>query len=376
MDRCDVLIVGGGPAGSTCARQLRDAGLDVVVVDRELFPRDKVCGGWITPQVVAGLALDVDEYRRNRTFQPITGFLTGVIGGEREIATAFPQPVSYGIRRSEFDDYLLRRSGARLRCGVSVSTIRRTRGEWIVNDTIAAPLLVGAAGHFCPVARWVNAAGGEHVRAPLVAAQETEFALDPRDAHLFTTAAHVPELYFSRDMRGYGWCFRKQNHLNVGLGRVDRRSLPGAVKDFVAFLERREKIPRLTRWRWRGHAYFLSDALHRRRVADGVLLIGDSAGLAYAQSGEGIRPAVESGLLAARTILEARGRYSAEQLRPYQLALDERFGAPSSARTLVSALPVGVSAPLARLLLNVPAFVRHVALDRWFLHADMPPLAA
>ncbi len=59
MITCDALIVGGGPAGSTCAWKLRQAGLDVMVVDAAVFPRDKVCAGWITPQVVAELDLDI-----------------------------------------------------------------------------------------------------------------------------------------------------------------------------------------------------------------------------------------------------------------------------------------------------------------------------
>ena len=54
MDSCDVLVVGGGPAGSACAWKLRQAGLDVIVMDRAAFPRDKVCAGWITPQVRRG----------------------------------------------------------------------------------------------------------------------------------------------------------------------------------------------------------------------------------------------------------------------------------------------------------------------------------
>ncbi len=55
METCDVLIAGGGPAGSTCAWALRQAGLDVIVADKAIFPRDKVCAGWITPQVVTDL---------------------------------------------------------------------------------------------------------------------------------------------------------------------------------------------------------------------------------------------------------------------------------------------------------------------------------
>ena len=56
MTRCDVVIAGGGPAGSTCAWKLREAGLDVIVLDAASFPRDKVCAGWITPQVVSEVA--------------------------------------------------------------------------------------------------------------------------------------------------------------------------------------------------------------------------------------------------------------------------------------------------------------------------------
>jgi len=61
--RCDALIVGGGPAGSTCARFLTRAGWHVVVIDRARFPRDKVCAGWVTPGVFRLLELDPEAYR-------------------------------------------------------------------------------------------------------------------------------------------------------------------------------------------------------------------------------------------------------------------------------------------------------------------------
>jgi flavin-dependent dehydrogenase len=99
MDTCDVLIVGGGPAGSSCARTLHREGLDVVVVDAAVFPRDKVCAGWITPQVVTELGLDIEAYRQSRTLQPITGFRVGLIGGGDETDAMYGRPVSFGIRR-------------------------------------------------------------------------------------------------------------------------------------------------------------------------------------------------------------------------------------------------------------------------------------
>lgn len=122
MEACDVLIVGGGPAGSSCAWGLRNSGLDVLVVDRKRFPREKTCAGWITPQVIEELAIDLDAYRLRRVCQPITGFRTGMMGGA-EIKTRYDQPVSYGIRRCEFDEYLLDRCGARRREEEMISRI-------------------------------------------------------------------------------------------------------------------------------------------------------------------------------------------------------------------------------------------------------------
>jgi len=277
METCDVLITGGGPAGSTCAWDLRHAGLDVVVMDRATFPRDKVCAGWITPQVVTELRLDVHRYRHGRTFQPFTGFRIGLIGDVGGVEATYDHSVGFGIRRSEFDEYLLQRSGARLRPGTPISSIRRDGLLWTINECLAAPMLVGAGGHFCPMARLLN---GSSDGAALVVAQEAEFAIDPRELSSFTTMPERPELYFSRALNGYGWCLRKENYLNIGFGHLDRRRLPSATAEFATFLKTAGRIPAHPSCRWKGHAYLLSGP-PRRRVDDGVLLIGDGAGLAY-----------------------------------------------------------------------------------------------
>ena len=367
LDTCDVLIVGGGPGGSSCAWKLRQAGADVMVMDKAVFPRDKVCAGWITPQVVADLQLDLDEYSRRRILQPITGFRAGVIGGFRDVTTTYDRTVSYGIRRCEFDDYLLTRSRARVRLGEPVSKIQREGTGWVVSDRIRAAMLVGAGGHFCPVARALNPqeAGG-----PLVAAQEAEFPLEPADA--FSVDSETPELYFSADLQGYGWCFRKGNYLNVGLGLLDRHQCSSAAREFVSFLKALGRIPRNANWKWRGHAYLLAEPHARRVSSDGVLLLGDAAGLAYPQSGEGIRPAIESGLMAASTIANAAGAYSRDRLEPYEKSLSARFGL--STRTRPMMLPAPVVSKLAVGLMRVPFFVRHVVLDRWFLRSAEPAL--
>jgi flavin-dependent dehydrogenase len=349
---------------------LKQRGYDVRVVDRARFPRHKVCAGWITPGLAGSLRLDLDEYARGRTLQPITGFRTSVIGG-REVETAWPRAVSYGILRAEFDTYLLRRSGAALDEGEGVAPgrLRRDGGEWVIGDDLRAPMLVGAGGHFCPVARWLGARRTEDV---VVAAQEIEFPMDAGQRKACRVRPEVPELFFCADLRGYGWCFRKGDVLNVGFGRADAHDFARQARGFAEWLTARGRVPPGLPARWLGHAYLLHDATRPRLVEDGVLLAGDAAGLAYAQSGEGIRPAVESGLLAAETIAAARGDYRRARLEGYRDRLRRRFGAGGRGPL---PLPAAWVAAVGRTLLARDWFTRRVALESWFLHARTPVLA-
>lgn len=368
----EVLIVGGGPAGSSCARVLNRAGMDVVVLDKRTFPRDKTCAGWITPAVLEELDLDLDDYRRERTCQSITGFRVGRIGGG-QVTVDYGRPVSYGIRRCEFDHYLLQRCNARLRLGISAKSIERTGAMWIVNGSFQAPMLVAAGGHFCPAARLLEESGGS--RAAVVAAKEVEFLLDgqARDAGL--VEGHVPEIYFCRDLAGYGWCFRKGNYVNVGLGREDRRRLSEHVADFCDWLKERKRIPADTPSGLSGHAYYLYRHSPRKLVEEGLLAVGDAAGLAYNESGEGIRPAIESGLIAARTIRDAAGKYDRDHLNGYATAIVDRFGRRNSRVGVANLVPSLVRQFLATRFFASSRFVRHTVLDRWFLHRRLSPVA-
>ncbi len=98
--------------------------------------------------------------------------------GQRQVDSDFPgEPASYGIRRIEFDDYLLRRCGADLLLGQAFRSMQRRADSWLVNDTIRAELVIGAGGHFCPVARAIGAKGPREIA---VAAQEIEFEMSPQ----------------------------------------------------------------------------------------------------------------------------------------------------------------------------------------------------
>ncbi len=351
MERAGVLIVGGGPAGSACARTLVGAGRDVLLLDAASFPRDKPCAGWITPEVLRELPFAIADYAREHVAQPITRFRIGRIGG-RAVEVDYGSAVSWGIRRCEFDTALLRASGARVVEGERVRTIERENGTWIVNGAFSAPLLVGAGGHFCPVARRL---GGPAEDASIIVAREVEFRLE--DGRECRVEEDRPELHFSRDLRGYGWCFRKGNWLNVGLGRLDTKGLSSHVDAFVDFLARDRRIGALPADGWRGHAYRIRQGASRRIAGEGFLLVGDAAGLAAPASGEGILPALLSGRIAAAAILE--GTPDA-----YPARLCETLGPAASTRTI----PGWLRAPLGAAILAFPGIVRRFVLDRGFLH--------
>lgn len=369
-ERFDVVVVGGGPAGSSLARGLVGAGASVCVLDRARFPRDKTCAGWITPPVFEALGVEPAEYAQGRTLQPIEGFRVTRMGRTGADAR-FGRTVSYGIRRCELDHFLLTRAKATLRTA-PLRSLERRGDVWRVNDAMEAPLVVGAGGHFCPVARRFTRAGA---RAPVIAAQELEFEIAAGEEGAVDVAAVLPELHFCPDLQGYGWVFRKGRFLNVGLGRRSPRRLAEALRTFLASLAREGKLPPTVPDAVHGHAYLLRGEARRPLVAEGVALLGDAAGLAWPKSGEGIRPAVESGLLLARALQQARSVGDPLALERYAAAVRARFGPDEAQPGLDARLPDAWRRRLAGPLFASPWLAREVVVRRWFLHEELPALS-
>lgn len=288
----DAIVVGGGPAGSTCAWKLRDAGLDVVVLDRMAFPRAKLCAGWVTPDALTDLQLDQSDYPH--------GFLVfGELCLHWKMLTAKQQSRQYSIRRFEFDDFLLRRAGARV-LQHKVRDIRRDGSDYVVDGEFRCKYLVGAGGTACPVYRTLFHERNPRSSVLQTATYEHEFVYDWKDArcHLW---------FFDDGLPGYAWYVPKANgYVNIGLGGMasqmkrQGRHVRQFWRKFVSRLEKRGLV-RFGDYRPGGYSYYLRG--NADVVSDGnAYIVGDSAGLATRDMCEGIGPAVRSGLLAARSI--------------------------------------------------------------------------
>src|SRR5262249_3146477 len=141
-----------------------------------VFPRVKICAGWVTPVALDDLEIDPEKYPL--TIQPFKACALAFEGARHE--TGWRQPASYGIIRREFDHFLLERAaaaGADVRYGVRVKGVRLA-GDRVVVETdggqFEALAAIGAGGHHCPVARSL---GEISSREQVVVAQESETRL-------------------------------------------------------------------------------------------------------------------------------------------------------------------------------------------------------
>ena len=292
MITADAIVVGGGPAGSTCAWKLREAGLDVLVLDRAAFPRTKLCAGWVTPEAITDLELDPDDY-------PLSIMRFDALHLHWKALTIKPKSRQYSIRRFEFDDFLLRRAGA-IVLQHKVREIRQDGGDYVIDGEFRSKYLVGAGGTACPVYRALFHESNPRSSSLQTATYEYEFAYDWKDP-----ACH---LWFFRDgLPGYAWYVPKaRGYINVGLGGMAEqlKQQKGQIRDywsrFIDMLQRRGLV-RHDDYHPSGYSYFLRGEAEVVRDQQ-AYIVGDAVGLATRDMCEGIGPAVKSGLLAAHSI--------------------------------------------------------------------------
>jgi geranylgeranyl reductase family protein len=355
-DDADVIVVGAGPGGSSAAYHLARAGLDVLVLEKSTFPREKVCGDGLTPRAVKQLV------GMGITLEPEHGWFPNkgirIIGGGARIELDWPELSSYpgfGLVRTRrgFDEIVARaakQAGARLMEGVTVTgpvlddpakrivgvTARDTaagNGDGGAERTYRARLVVAADGN----SSRLSLAMGLRKRddRPLGVAIRTYYASPRHDDDYLETWLEMWD--GNALLPGYGWIFGVGDGTsNVGLGLLNTSASFGHL-DYRALL-RRWLAAMPAEWGFteenrvapvRGAA--LPMGFNRTpHYTNGLLLVGDAGGMVNPFNGEGISSAMESGEIAAQVIVQALARpdrASAElALRGYPEALKDAYG--------------------------------------------------
>jgi len=292
----DIIVIGGGPAGSSCARRAAELGLSALLLERAEFPRSKPCAAGLTDKALALLRGDgapVEHRRFDSAEIAFADALSLTISSEDVLVAT--------TTRRELDEHLLRladEAGVRVRQGAPVDTVVEQEDGVRVSaggEELTAGYVVAADG----------ARGATRARvglSPLTHGGGIYVRVRPASGDLVDE--HSGRVLFdpTATRRGYGWIFPKRDHLNVGV--FSQRPLgPGIKLDLESFL----KLRGLDGWSAEGPFAFPvpvarpDDALGTGRI----LFAGDAAGLVNPVTGEGIWSAVLSGRIAAEEIFEA-----------------------------------------------------------------------
>lgn len=286
MKFSEVIIIGGGPAGSTCAWKLKQNHKDCILLDSQKFPRTKLCAGWITPKVIDQLELsDYPNIQLNDNY-------VNFFGIDKKLKSK-----SYAIRRYEFDDWLLKRSGVDV-YHHKVHDIKKLEGFYIIDDAYKCKYLVGAGGSHCPV--YISFFKKVHPRNKNkeVCCLEEEIKYDYKDKACRCW-------FYEHNIQGYSWCVSKNDgYLNIGVGALFKGKKVTIKEHWDLLVEKLNSLDIVKdhEFKPKGYVYHIRDRVDHCRL-DNAFIIGDAAGLATTDLGEGIGPAVESGMRAAEAII-------------------------------------------------------------------------
>jgi geranylgeranyl reductase family protein len=303
----DAVVVGAGPAGSTCAYRLAEAGASVLLLDRATFPRDKPCGGGVTGRAARLLPFALD---------PVVERVVSRVGLRLRYGPTIDrggsEPLVLMTQRRNLDAYLAERAvraGAAFRDGTKVESVQaRADGVTVVagGERLAARTIVGADGANGISARALRLGGNQAIGVAMEG--------NARYDGLRTDAYHDRlVLEFGVVPGGYGWVFPKGDHVNLGVGGWQREA--PHLRDHLRRLCEAHDIAPEDLEDVRGYRLPLRSP--RSTLARGrALLVGDAAGLIDPVSGDGMYEGFLSAKLAAEALLDVLGG-RAESVEPY-----------------------------------------------------------
>ena len=336
---CDVLVVGAGPAGSACAQWLARQGVQVVLVDQQAFPRDKICGDGLIPDAHHALQrLGVHAEVMARALSVPHVACVAPRGGRVDVPGQLAM-----LPRRELDDILKRaaeRAGAQFFApwrfeapllagadsGVGVVGVNPGAGRGADGQaTVVGARLKSPTLGLCEVrARWVVLATGAVPRALMAAGlcdRHTPTGVALRGyVHHPAMAQRSPalEVVWHKQLRkGYGWIFPGPDGIfNIGVGLAQSHGKQMDGRATMEDVNLRELFAAFTRVYAPAGELMASGTLVSelkgaplrcsldgvRFSRPGLLVAGEAAGSTYAFTGEGIGKAMETGLLAAEAL--------------------------------------------------------------------------
>ena len=332
----DVVIVGAGPAGSTAAKFLSEKGINVLLIDKDKFPRDKPCGGGMPirvfsryPYIQKGL---VDSYSYSAfAYSPSLKYILKL---HRE------KPLIAMILRKNFDYELVKiaiDSGADFQDGKTVVDIKITKNSAKVflgdKSTIESEIVIGADGVWSTIAKKTGLCK-DYKNICICLFQEYNLGSDTLDKHLGKERTCHIHVKVNRTA-GYGWVFPKKEHVNIGITHfkqtLDQQKRKMNIKDtyksYLEILKKDKVIPdNLKKEKMKGAA--LPTRPLEKTYSDRLIICGDAAGFANPVTGEGIYHAMASGEIAAEVISQAleKGNTSEKFLSKYQKKWYKDFG--------------------------------------------------
>jgi len=300
----DVIVVGGGPGGSTAARFCAKAGLKALIIEKEKFPRYKPCGGCLSTKTVHLLGLNLTSVIENTIYGSKFTYRS-----KDPFFIETKDPIAFLVMRDRFDQLLINNA---LEEGAEILEGEKVTGVEEKGDGVEVELAKGKRFH----SRYlIGADGPESIVArslPLPPRRNNGNGIAVESEIPFDSSIHFPQkelqfihLDFGRIPNGYGWVFPKKEYLSIGIGGMFRETKKMNPRQYFSdFLKGLDYIPKGKTGRVMGHL-LPSFYDENQKVSQGrFLLVGDAAHLMDPLQGEGIYYAIRSGMLAAEAITE------------------------------------------------------------------------
>ncbi len=299
MNEFDVAIIGSGPSGAATAFYLAQKGIKTVIIEKEILPRYKTCGGGFSFKGRRNLPIDISSVVELE-FNSIDLYLSN----KQHYTATKKEPIVSLVMRDVFDELIVKKAkglGVKIIENCTVRSIIQTNNGAVIHssqESVTAKYIIAADGAFSTVAKM---AGWKEDTRMMIPALEYEIEVGEEDYKRLSK-----QIRFDVDgvPSGYGWCFPKKNHLSIGVCVFKKKSanIKELCQKYIEYLGITE-IKDIKKYGSQIPVSPRTDGF----VKNNVFLIGDAAGFTDPITAEGISNAIYSGKAVAEAIIESNG---------------------------------------------------------------------